>query len=44
MNAGHGEGKGQGKYRGDELVEAHALRAEYIGEKNTVKKADESAD
>ncbi len=44
LDAGHGEGKGQRQHGGDELVEAHALRTEYIGEKNTVKKADKAAD
>ena len=31
LDAGYREGEGEGQHGGDELVEAHALRAEYAG-------------
>ncbi len=44
LNAGHREGEGKSKHRGNELIDAHAFRAENIGKKDTIKKADKAAD
>lgn len=44
LYTGDGERKGEGKYRGNQLVDSHALCAEYIGQKDPVKEADQAAD
>ncbi len=44
LDARDREGEGEGQHGRDELIDAHALRAEYIGEKNAVEKADKAAD
>ncbi len=44
LDTGDSERKGKGKHRGDQLIDSHALRAEYVGQKDTVKEADQAAD
>ncbi len=44
LDAGYGQGEGKGQHRRDELVDAHAFCTEYVGEEDTIKKADKAAD
>lgn len=44
LYAGDGECKGEGKYRGNQLIDSHAFSTEYIGQKDSVEEADQAAD